>query len=90
MAAITAADLYDVINETEEALALSDGERAATGLHKLMGMLSTFEANGVTLEIQAILDLTRKMKLDDARKEYERHKSEIDVLVQEIASFAAA
>ena len=75
MAAITSADLPDVIRETEMALAEGDCEHAASGLHKLKGMLSTFESNGVTLEIQEMLDLARKEKAEQAHQEYEQHKA---------------
>jgi hypothetical protein len=88
MAAITSADLPDVIKETQAALQVADEAAAASGLHKLKGMLSTFDTRGVTIEIHEMLDLARSQELAEAQKKFVRHKTELDALVNEISSIA--
>jgi len=61
MAAITAEDLPEVKEATETALEEGDCEQAASGLHKLKGMLSTFDADGVVLDIQEVLDAAHSL-----------------------------
>jgi len=90
MAAITSADLPEVIVETDRALAAGNSEQAASGLHKLKGMLSTFETGGVTVEVHEILEMTRRGDVAEAKRSFDRQRPEIDELVTEITSIAAA
>jgi len=89
MAAITSADLPDVIDETDRALTAGNSEQAASGLHKLKGMLSTFETGGVTIEVHEMLELTRREEVTEAKKSFDRHRSELNELVADITSIAA-
>ena len=66
MAAITAPDCAAVIARVSQAMSESDAEEAARALHKLKGMLSTFDTDGAVLEIQDILDQTRRGRLKEA------------------------
>lgn len=89
MAAITAADLPEAITETEHAIRDGDVRQAASGLHKLKGMLSTFETSGVAIQIHDMLDLARKGKDSLLRQEYNARKAEIKELASAIASIAS-
>jgi len=90
MAAITAEDLPEVKEATETALEEGDCEQAASGLHKLKGMLSTFDADGVVLDIQEVLDAARQGKIDEARKGYREHRGQVEELCGEIEQLANA
>ncbi|WP_186776558.1 Hpt domain-containing protein [Rubripirellula reticaptiva] len=89
MAAITAADLPEVIDETDQALQVGDSEQAASGLHKLKGMLSTFETGGVTVEVHEMLEMARRDGVVEAKRSFDRHRSELNDLVAEITAIAA-
>ena len=89
MAAITSADLPGVISETDRALRDGNSDQAASGLHKLKGMLSTFETGGVTIEVHEMLELARREEIAEAKRSFDRHSSELDQLVAEITSIAA-
>ena len=87
MATITIEDLPSVQNDLEDAVNKDDAERAANGFHRLKGMLSTFESEGVTIDIQEMLDLTRQGNLDEARALYARSKPAITQLVGQVSAF---
>ena len=89
MAAISSEDLPDVISSIEAAIAEDNCEVAALSLHKLKGMLSTFDAGSVALEIQIAVDAARKGNAEEVRIGYQRHKSDIEQLVTEIADLAS-
>lgn len=90
MAAITAEDLPEVKSATEAALESGDCEQSASGLHKLKGMLSTFESDGVVLDIQEALDAARRKQIDEARRCYRDHRQEVEELTQQIKQLAAS
>ncbi len=84
MAAITAPDCPDVIRQIECDLGEGICDSAARNLHKLKGMLSTFDCDGAVLEIQELIDLARRAQLDDLRKGFQVSRKPIDELVEEI------
>lgn len=88
MAAITCEDLPEVRGKAEAAIAEGDVAETASGLHKLKGMLSTFESEGVTLEIQEMLDSARKGDIGEVRRAYEQHRGELDELICQINGLA--
>lgn len=88
LAAITAEDLPEVVETTEQAIAKGACDEAAAGLHKLKGMLSTFDADGVALEIQEVLDAARRGNAKEVEQGYSEQKPQIDQLVREIAELA--
>ena len=88
MAAITAEDLPEVKQQTEAAIEAGDAQRAAGGLHKLKGMLSTFESDGVVLDIQELLDAARKAAMRDVQEGYRLHRDAIEELIAQVASLA--
>ncbi|NND96135.1 MAG: Hpt domain-containing protein [Pirellulaceae bacterium] len=90
MASITSEDLPEVRAATQRAIDDGDCEQAAAGLHKLKGMLSTFESDGVTLEIQEILDLARRGKIDEVQENYQQQKAAIDELSDQVSELASA
>lgn len=89
MAAITSEDLPDVIGTTETAIAEGDCDAAAMGLHKLKGMLSTFDAESVVLEIQEMVNEARSSNAEAVRVGYERLTNELEQLVSQINSLAS-
>ena len=89
MAAITCEDLPGVKQSTETALEEGDCEKAASGLHKLKGMLSTFESDGVALDLQDALDAARKEKTELARVYYDENRAAIESLHDGIQRLAA-
>ena len=88
MAAMTSPDFPDVIDETVHALRAGDAEQAETGLHKLKGMLSIFDADGVTVEVHEMLRLVRQDEFVEAKEHFDLHRPSLDKLVAEITSIA--
>ena len=88
MAAIASEDLPSVQSEIEEAVDNADCSEAELLLHRIKGMLSTFQSDGVTLEIQDLLDLARRKQADELRALYRRRKPDIDELIARIAGIA--
>ena len=84
MALITSEDLPEVIANAQSAIESEDCERAASSLHKLKGMLSTFECDGVVLEIQEMLDAARKQESAEMRRTFQTHRDSVEELVAEI------
>ena len=85
MASITSEDLPEVVRHTEAAIEDGNCEQAASGLHRLKGMLSTFESDSVALDIQDILDLARQGKGDQVQAAYQQHKSSMTELIDAVA-----
>ena len=90
MAAITAPDCPEVIGQIENAFDSEDCEAGARGLHKLKGMLSTFESDGVVIEMQELLELARKNKLEELRRAYGQCRQAILRCVANINELAGA
>ncbi len=86
MAEITSEDLPGVRAEVASAVAAGDCDSARQGIHKLKGMLSTFESDGVTVEIQELLDLSRKRRAAELKTQYESQKAAIAELCDQIAA----
>jgi hypothetical protein len=89
MALITSEDLPDVIRETETAIEEGNGKQAASGLHRLKGMLSTFESDGVALDIQDMLDAARQRRMAEVQRAYRQHRPDIAELVQQVVKLAS-
>lgn len=89
MASITSEDLPEVRVAVKKAIADGDCERSAANLHKLKGMLSTFESEGVTLEIQEMLDLARKGKVSNVQEAFKQYESAIDELARQVSNLAS-
>ncbi len=89
MAIITSEDLPDVRDSVDIAIGEGDDEKAASSLHKLKGMLSTFESDGVTLEIQGMLDLARQGKMGELRQAYVHQKPAIEELADQIGKLTS-
>jgi HPt (histidine-containing phosphotransfer) domain-containing protein len=87
MAQITAEDLPEVCAEVESAISQGDCDSATQGIHKLKGMLSTFESDGVTLEIQELLDLSRKRRAGELESQFDSKRDAIAELCDQIAEF---
>ncbi|MCO8120119.1 Hpt domain-containing protein [Stieleria sp. TO1_6] len=90
MAAITAPDCPAVLEQIESSLGQGECESAAAPLHKLKGMLSTFDADGVALEIQEMLEHARRGHLQELRQSFDQHQHEIVQLIDEIRGLAGA
>lgn len=88
MAMITSEDLPEVKQKTEASIEAGDAKEAASGLHKLKGMLSTFEADGVVLEIQDLLDAARKGAMEEVQEGYRNNREAISELIAEIRALA--
>ncbi len=86
MAAIMSADLPTVKSQTDEVVAKGDCRASAASLHKLKGMLSTFESDGVVLDIQDVLALARQSKVQQMQDSYLQHCDRIDDLIRDITS----
>lgn len=84
MAAINSEDLPDVKRQIEAAIQAADAEASASGLHKLKGMLSTFESDGVVLDIQELLDAARRGAMSDVQEGYRQHIGAINELIAEV------
>ena len=88
MAAIACEDLPAIHADIEEAIDEGNCAEAEMSLHRIKGMLSTFQSDGVTLEIQDLLDLARKEQEDEVRALYRRRKPAIDALIERISEIA--
>lgn len=88
MAVITTEDIPEVMEAAETSIRRGDGDQAASHLHKLKGMLSTFESGGVTLEIQELVDLARHGEIDQLQNGFKRQRGEIDRLIDEVAAIS--
>ena len=84
MAAITSEDLPEVTSAVDQAMAQGDNDQAARSLHRLKGMLSTFDSEGVTLHIQETLQLARSGDTQEMRHHYRQHQQELEQLIQQI------
>ncbi|MEM1225510.1 MAG: hypothetical protein AAGJ40_07420 [Planctomycetota bacterium] len=81
MAAMTAPDCPAVIDQIRESVLQGSVEHTAKALHKLKGMLSTFDSEGVVLEIQEMLDQARLGNLAEVGLAFEQHVHEINGMV---------
>ncbi len=88
MAKITSEDLPEVVAQVESAIAAEDVESTVRNLHKLKGMLSTFEAEGVTLQIQEMLDAARKSRMREVTQSYGQQKYGVHELIKQVAVLA--
>lgn len=88
MAAITTEDIPHVLAACRSAIDAGQCTLAASHLHKLKGMLSTFESGAVTLEIQELVDLARTGQVAELRVRFTQYRGEINQLIQEIAQLA--
>lgn len=88
MAAMTSPDFAGLIADSESAIRDNDGEAAVRSLHKLKGMLSTFESDGVVLEIQEMIAAARKGNVTSAGEHFRRHRGQIEELVDVVTQFS--
>ena len=88
MALVTSEDLPVVMERVEAAIENGNLEQAAKCLHQLKGMLSTFDADGVTLDLQDMLDAARKDDSDLLVRSYQQNRGEILELVEAIANLS--
>ena len=89
MAAITSEDLPEVWQQINNAIEAGDQQASASGLHKLKGMLSTFESDGVVLDIQELLDSARRGAMDDLKEGFQQHSAAIRELIGEVHRLAS-
>lgn len=89
MAEIISADLPTVKSQTDDVVAKGDCRASEANLHKLKGMLSTFESDGVVLDIQDTLALARQSQVQPMQETYLQACDRIDHLIQEIMSLAS-
>lgn len=86
MAALTIPDCPGVMAQIETHFENDDAEAASSALHKLKGMLSTYDADGVVLEIGEMLALARRDHLKESAALYRQELPKIKMLIGEIES----
>ena len=84
MARITAPDFRPLVKDAGDAVAREDAAAAIAHLHKLKGMLSTFESDGIVLEIQDMLHAARGGNVGVARDLFQQHRDGILELVSAV------
>ncbi|OYP37733.1 Hpt domain-containing protein [Rhodopirellula sp. MGV] len=84
MAAVTLPDCPDVIARIQNELEEGDCAKASSSLHKLKGMLSTYETEGVVIEIQEMLAMSRRGNLDECKAMFDKELPRINNLIEEI------
>ncbi|MCC9602780.1 Hpt domain-containing protein [Stieleria sp. JC731] len=84
MAAVTLPDCPDVIARIQSELEDGDAAKAASSLHKLKGMLSTYETEGVVIEIQEMLAMARRGSVQECKSMFEKELPRINALTEEI------
>lgn len=87
MACMTSKRFPGIIAAVESAMDAVDLDSAAKSLHQLKGMLSTFETEGVIVEIQDLLNACRAGESDSAREKFDRYRGSIDELVGMVTAF---
>lgn len=90
MAYMTLPDFPILIENAAEATAAGDCEASVRVLHKLKGMLSTFESEGIVMEIQEMITAARANKPDLLASLFAKHRPAVEELVEAIRHFAAA
>ena len=88
MAVMTVPEFAPLVQQSSDCIAEEDLTGAVRALHKLKGMLSTFESDGVVLEIQEVIHAGRSGRCDLAASLWEHHRPAIDNLIDEIGTFA--
>ena len=86
MAALTVPDCPDVMAQIEAGFEAEDADATASALHKLKGMLSTYDSDGVVLEISEMLSMARRNHLKEAEALYRQELPKINSLIKEIES----
>ncbi|MEL6108451.1 MAG: hypothetical protein AAFU85_20685 [Planctomycetota bacterium] len=84
MAAMTAPDCTTVVKQIRKSVSDGHADNAAKALHKLKGMLSTFDSDGVVLEIQKMLDKTRLGKLAEVGSAFYQQEREINAAIARV------
>lgn len=84
MASVTLPDIPAVLEQIEADLQRGDDAAAASSLHKLKGMLSTYDSDGVVLEIQEMLAMARRGQVGECQTLYHHELPKIKSLIQEI------
>ena len=88
MAALTAPDCPAVMKKVEGFLEQRDCDGAARSLHKLKGMLSTFDDGEVIGQIQELLDFARRGNLDELADCYAQRSDRIRAFIASIDGLA--
>lgn len=88
MAAVTANDLPKLVLAVEDSTKGDDVDEMTKSLHKLKGVLSTFDSGGLVLSLQELLETARRGKTDDLATEFASQRSEIDTLCHRIQALA--
>lgn len=90
MAAMTAPEFDGLIEQAKTAVEEGQCDDAVRILHKLKGMLSTFESDGIVMEIQEVIHAARTGKTESMQSHLSQHLGGIDALVRDIRQFAKA
>ena len=87
---MTLGDCERLFFECEQAALDGNCEDIVKSWHKLKGMLSTFEDDGVVLNIQDIITAGRQCQPDMARDVYDQNRERVAELVSAIRHLASA
>lgn len=88
LAVITIEDLPEVIKQVDAAVDRGECQQAANDLHKLKGMLSTFESDGVAIEIGDMMELARQQQSAALTAAWESQRAAIAELTAQITGLA--
>ena len=88
MAEMTSPDFPALLNDSAIAVEGGNCEDAVRTLHKLKGMLSTFESDGVVLDIQDMISAARNQNEKLLKQHFERCRPQIEELVGVISDFS--
>ena len=87
---MTLGDCERLFHDCEQAALDGDCDEIVKLWHKLKGMLSTFEDDGVVLDIQDIITAGRQCQPDVARDVYGQNRERVAELVSAIRHLASA
>jgi len=87
MASLTGPLLRPLLADAVDAIDANDVPRAITYLHRLKGMLSTFDADGVTIDLQMILAGLRGETPVAEAGTLDDHRDAIESLIDDIVRF---
>ncbi len=88
IAALVAEDAPEVLVALKSNLVAGNLQEVAAAGHQLKGMLSTFETDGPTIQLQQVIHTAREGDLKEAKAVFSRCEGEIGQLMKEIALLA--
>lgn len=89
MAAVTAADCPEHLQSAERAIDSGNCEVAEKHIHRLKGILSTFDDGSLTRRIQELLEHAQRGKATDVQKGFQTIRNDLNGLIEKVTCLAS-